>query len=256
VDLAARVSAAVEQAERFERTRQVSMALQSAMLTAPPDHPLAQVQARYVPAVAELEVGGDWYDAFALPDGDLAVGVGDVAGHDLSAAAAMGQLRSMLRALAYETEGAPSDVVRRLDRVASRLQVTGFTTLVFGRICRHAGRTLFHWANAGHPPPVLLPPDGEPVLLSGGVGVVLGVAPERPRTDREVELVPGSTLLLYTDGLVERRNDPDDRAAADLLDLVRRGRGLPLHDLCEHLVRGTTADTGDDMVVLAVRVPA
>ena len=130
------VSTAVEQAERFQQTRQVSLALQSAMLSAPPRHPLVEVHARYLPAVADLEVGGDWYDAFALPGGDLAVGVGDVAGHDLSAAAAMGQLRSMLRALAYETEGAPSDVVARLDRVASRLDVTGFTTLVFGRIGR------------------------------------------------------------------------------------------------------------------------
>jgi serine phosphatase RsbU (regulator of sigma subunit) len=103
---------------------------------------------------------------------------------------------------------------------------------------------------------VLVPACGEPVLLTGGVGVVLCVAPHCPRADREVELPPGATLLLYTDGLVERRNDPEDRAAADLLDLVRRGRGLPLSDLCDHLVRGTTADTGDDMVVLALRVPA
>ena len=85
---------------------------------------------------------------------------------------------------------------------------------------------------------------------------MLGVAPDRPRTDREVELLPGATLLLYTDGLVERRNDPDDTASAVLLDLVRRGKELPLSDLCDHLVRGTGADTGDDMVVLALRVSA
>jgi PAS domain S-box-containing protein len=254
VELADRASAAVEQAERFEQTRQVSLALQSAMLSAPARHPLVEVQARYLPAVADLEVGGDWHDAFTLPDGDLAVGVGDVAGHDLSAAAAMGQLRSMLRALAYETAG-PADVVRRLDRVASALDVTGFTTLVFGRICRAGDTTVFRWANAGHPPPVLLPPDGEPMLLTEGIGVVLGVAPDRPREDCEVELPPGSTLLLYTDGLSELRNDPDDRAPAQLLDLVRRGKDLALPDLCEHLVRGTAADTGDDMVVLALRVP-
>jgi PAS domain-containing protein/GAF domain-containing protein len=256
VELAARASAAVEQAERFEQTRRVSLALQSAMLSAPPQHPFVEMHARYVPAVADLEVGGDWYDAFALPGGDLAVGVGDVAGHDLSAAAAMGQLRSMLRALAFETEGGPADVVARLDRVASRLDVTGFTTLVFGRVQRCGDATVFRWANAGHPPPVLVPPDGDPTLLTGGVGVVLGVAPQRPRTDREVALAPGSTLLLYTDGLLERRNDPDDRAPGELLDLVRRGTGLALPDLCEHLVRGTSADTGDDMVVLALRVPA
>jgi serine phosphatase RsbU (regulator of sigma subunit)/PAS domain-containing protein len=256
VELAARASAAVEQAERFQRTRQAAVALQAAMLTAPPTHPFVELQARYLPAVAELDVGGDWYDAFALPGGDLAVGVGDVAGHDLSAAATMGQLRSMLRALAYETEGAPSDVVRRLDRVASRLEVTRFTTLLYGRVARADGGTVFRWANAGHPPPVLVSPCGDPVLLTGGVGVVLGVAPQCPRADREVELRPGATLLLYTDGLVERRNDPEDHASADLLDLVRRGKGLSLSDLCDHLVRGTTADTGDDMVVLALRVPA
>jgi serine phosphatase RsbU (regulator of sigma subunit)/PAS domain-containing protein len=254
VELAARASAAVEHAEHFQQTRRVSLALQAAMLSAPPTHPGVEVQARYLPAATDLEVGGDWYDAFDLPDGDLAVGVGDVAGHDLSAAATMGQLRSMLRALAYETGDAPSDVVRRLDRVASRLDVTGFTTLLFGRLCRRADRTVFRWANAGHPPPVLVPPDGEPELLRGGVGVVLGVAPDLPRTDREVELPPGATLLLYTDGLFERRNDPDDRASVDLLDLVHRGKELPLSDLCDHLVRGTGADTGDDMVVLALRV--
>jgi PAS domain S-box-containing protein len=256
VELAARASVAVEHAEHFQQTRQVSMALQAAMLTAPPTHPGVELEARYLPAATDLEVGGDWYDAFALPGGDLAVGVGDVAGHDLSAAAAMGQLRSMLRALANETDGAPSDVVACLDRVASRLDVTGFTTLVFGRIGRRAGATVFRWANAGHPPPVLVPAEGDPVQLTGGVGVVLGVAPELPRVDQEVELAAGSTLLLFTDGQLERRNDPDDRAPGALLDLVRRGKGLALPDLCEHLVRGTTADTGDDMVVLALRVPA
>jgi PAS domain S-box-containing protein len=258
VELAARVSAAVEQAERFAQTRRVALALQSAMLSAPPHHPLVEVQARYLPAVADLEVGGDWYDAFPLPGGDLAVGVGDVVGHDLSAATAMGQLRSMLRALAFETgtgTGGPADVVRRLDRVASTLAVTGFTTLVFGRIARRGDTTVFSWANAGHPPPVLVSPAGEPELLTGDVGVVLGVAPDRPRTDREVPLAPGSTLLLYTDGLLERRDDPDGRAPGELLDLVRRGHGLALSDLCEHLIRGTSADTGDDVVVLALRVP-
>ena len=254
-ELAARASAAVEQAERFDRTRRVSLALQSAMLSVPARHPLVEVEARYLPAVADLEVGGDWHDAFALPDGDLAVGVGDVAGHDLSAAATMGQLRSMLRALAYETDGGPADVVARLDRVASRLDVTGFTTLVFGRVQRRGGETVFRWANAGHPPPVLVPVDGDPVLLTGDVGVVLGVAPTLPRVEREVVLEPGSVLLLYTDGLVEQRFDPDGRAPDDLLDLVRRGKGLALPDLCEHLVRGTASDTGDDMVVLALRVP-
>jgi Serine phosphatase RsbU, regulator of sigma subunit len=110
------------------------VALQSAMLSDPPEHPGLVMEARYLPAAAELRVGGDWYDAFPLPGGDLAVGVGDVAGHDLAAAATMGQLRSMLRGLAHDSEAAPSVVVRSLDRVASALDVTGFTTLIYGRI--------------------------------------------------------------------------------------------------------------------------
>jgi len=250
---------ALDRAIRYESERTIAETLQQSVLPqALPEVDGVTFAARYLPGEAGVDVGGDWYDAFALPDGDLAVGVGDVAGHDLSAAATMGQLRSMLRALACETgseiPATPSDVVCRLDRVASRLDVTGFTTLAFGRVGRRAGRTVFRWANAGHPPPVLVPPDGEPELLREGVGMVLGVAPDRQRTDREVELAPGATLLLYTDGLVERRNDPDDTASAHLLDLVRRGKELPLSDLCDHLVRGTGADTGDDMVVLALRV--
>jgi serine phosphatase RsbU (regulator of sigma subunit) len=97
-------------------------------------------------------------------------------------------------------------------------------------------------------------PDGEPQLLTGEVDVVLGVDPSTQRRDREVELGAGSTLLLYTDGLFERRRDPDDRAGGDLLDLVRGGAALPLPELCDHLVQGTAADSGDDIVVLALRL--
>jgi PAS domain S-box-containing protein len=253
-ELAGRASTAVEHAREFQQSRQVSLALQSAMLTEPPRYPGLEIEARYVAAVAELEVGGDWYDAFVLPGGDLAVGVGDVAGHDLPAAAVMGQLRSMLRALAYDSDADPSEVLDRLDRVASRLDVTRFTTLIYGRISRERGRTRFRWANAGHPVPLLVGPDGRPRAVPGDVGVVLGVDPGAERIDQEIVLEPGSTLLLHTDGLVERRRDPADRAGSDLLDLVRSAAGLPLPDFCDHLIRGTAADTGDDMVVLAVRL--
>ncbi len=257
-ELVARASSAVDHGLRFQQTRQVSLALQDSMLTEPPapaDIGISglEVQARYLPAAAELEVGGDWYDAFRLPGGDLALAVGDVVGHDLSAAAVMGQLRSMLRALAFDSEGDPSYVLRRLDRVASRLGVTRFTTLIYGRVRRVDGRTLFRWSSAGHPAPVLVDPAGVPRLLEGDVDVVLGVEPDLPRRDREVELAPGSTLLLYTDGLVERRHDPDDQDTAQLLDLVRAAAGLPLAAFCDHLVRETGADTGDDVVVLALR---
>jgi PAS domain S-box-containing protein len=251
-ELGVRASAAVEKAVAFHQSRQVAVALQSAMLSEPTSVPGCEVEARYLPAAAGLAVG-DWFDAFPLPGGDLAVGVGDVAGHDLPAAATMGQLRSMLRALA-DGAAPPSTVVSRLDRVATRLGVTRFTTLVHGHLVRHADRTVFRWSNAGHPPPVLVSPSGEPRFLAGDVGIVLGVAPDSPRHDSEVSLPPGSTLLLYTDGLVERRRDPDERAGADLLDLVRAHAHRPLREFCDHLVRGTSADTDDDIAVLAVRV--
>lgn len=252
-ELGTRASAAVERAVAFQQNRQVAVALQSAMLSQPPTVPGYAIEARYLPAAAGLAVGGDWFDAFVLPGGDLAVGVGDVAGHDLPAATTMGQLRSMLRALADGT-GPPSSVVARLDDVATRLAVTHFTTLVHGHLIRDGQGTRFRWCNAGHPPPVLVPADGPPRFLTGHVGLVLGVAPGTARHDSEVLLPPGATLLLYTDGLVERRRDPDDRAGAELLELVAAHVHRPLGEFCDHLVRLTGADTDDDIAVLAVRV--
>jgi PAS domain S-box-containing protein len=253
-ELGSRASAAVERATAFQQSRQVAVALQGAMLTEPPVVSGLDIEARYLPAAVGLAVGGDWFDAFPLPGGDLAVGVGDVAGHDLPAAATMGQLRSMLRALA-DGGRPPSAAVAALDRVATRLRVTRFTTLVHGHVGQRPGEpTVFRWSNAGHPQPVLVSAAGEPRFLGGDVGIVLGVAPHSPRHDNVVELPPGSTLLLYTDGLVERRRDADDRAGAELLDLVRRHAHRPLGEFCDHLVRDTAADTDDDIVVLAVRI--
>ncbi len=253
-DLGVRASAAVERATAFQHHRQVAVALQSAMLTEPPAVPGVAIEARYLPAVAGLAVGGDWYDAHLLPGGELAIGVGDVEGHDVAAATAMGQLRSMLRALAT-SDAPPSHAVRRLDEVATRLTVTRFTTLVHGHVLpAGADGAVFRWCNAGHPPPILVGPDGTPQRLQGAVDLVLGVAPGRPRRDNETLLPPGSTLLLYTDGLVERRRDPDDRAGADLLELVRAHAHRPLPEFCDRLVRDTAADTEDDIVVLGVRV--
>ncbi|MBW0118029.1 SpoIIE family protein phosphatase [Pseudonocardia abyssalis] len=252
-ELGTRASTAVERATAFQQSRQVAVALQSAMLTDPPTAPGLEIETRYLPAAAGLAVGGDWFDAFPLPGGDLAVGVGDVAGHDLPAAATMGQLRSMLRALA-DADHPPSTAVAALDRVATRLAVTRFTTLVHGHVVQRAGEAVFRWSNAGHPPPVVVSAAGEPAFLTGDVGIVLGVAPDTVRRDSEIVLPPGSTLLLYTDGLVERRRDPDGRANADLLELVRAHAHRPLGEFCDHLVRDTAADTDDDIVVLAVRV--
>lgn len=147
--LAARAGAAVSQGLRLARERETSLTLQRSMLTQAPVVPGLEVATRYRPSVADAEIGGDWYDAFARPDGDLMVVIGDVAGHDLAAAATMGQLRSMLRALAVDRDAPPADLLARLDAVATSLDVTDFTTLVLGRLrvgrsavtgCRCTGR--------------------------------------------------------------------------------------------------------------------
>jgi PAS domain S-box-containing protein len=251
VELAERASAAVGAALTYERSSQVSVALQAAMLGEPVPHPGVEVVGRYLPAAEELQVGGDWYDSFPLPDGDLAIGVGDVVGHDLSAAVAMGQLRSMLRALAHDRDAAPPEVVARLDGVATRLAVTRLASLIYGRLSTSGSTTHLRWSNAGHPPPLLIEAAGEPRLLRG-VDLVLGVRPETERTDYEVDLAPGSLLLLYTDGLVERRNDPDDEGQAALPARARTGGGLTLAEFCDHVLTGAV-DVADDIALLAVR---
>ncbi|MGH3930191.1 MAG: SpoIIE family protein phosphatase [Pseudonocardiaceae bacterium] len=244
-----RASVAIGHGLAYQRTREHALALQRSMLTDPPQVPGLQLAACYRPAGQDAEVGGDWYDAFLLPGGDLAVVIGDVVGHDMAAAATMGQLRSMLRALAVDTGGTPQDVVTRLDRLASGLQVTSFTTLLYGRIRRTGSGHVLYWANAGHPPPLLMVRDGPSRLLNEAKGLVIGAQPDTDRYGMEVALPPGSTLLLYTDGLTERRGGyPDD----DVIDRAAVLAGIPLDRLCDELLSG--APTYDDVALLAVRV--
>lgn len=244
-----RASVAIGHGLAYQRSREHALALQRSMLTDPPEVPGLQLAACYRPAGQDAEVGGDWYDAFLLPGGDLAVVIGDVVGHDMAAAATMGQLRSMLRALAVDTGGTPEDVVSRLDRLATGLQVTSFTTLLYGRIRQVGSAPVLHWSNAGHPPPLLMIRDGPSQLLSEAKGLVIGAQPETSRYGMEVTLPPGSTLLLYTDGLTERRGrHPDD----DIIERCAGLAGIPLDQLCDELLSG--APTYDDVALLAVRV--
>ncbi|MGH4015291.1 MAG: SpoIIE family protein phosphatase [Pseudonocardiaceae bacterium] len=244
-----RASVAIGHGVAYQRSREHALALQRSMLTDPPEVPGLQLAACYRPAGQDAEVGGDWYDAFLLPGGDLAVVIGDVVGHDMAAAASMGQLRSMLRALAVDTGSTPDDVVARLDRLATGLQVTSFTTLLYGRIRQTGSQCLLCWANAGHPPPLLVDSGGAGRLLTEAQGLVLGTQPDTGRRCMEVPLPPGSTLLLYTDGLTERRGGrPDD----DVVERCAALAGLPLDQLCDELLSG--APPYDDIALLAVRV--
>jgi serine phosphatase RsbU (regulator of sigma subunit) len=236
----------------------MSESLQRSLLSAPPELPGVQIAVRYSPAAHDAQVGGDWYDVFRTPEGTAQLVVGDVSGHDRDAAASMAQLRSVLRGLAYAVSQPPALVLSWLDRAMRDLQQGVLATAVLAQIEDDAsaapdGHRRLRWSNAGHPPPLLLDPDGDVRLLDSDPELMLGVQSDAVRRDHEVDLAPGTTVLMYTDGLVERRTDSLDTGMAGLLDHVRRIGALPLERFCDavleipHLVE-------DDIVLLAVRI--
>ena len=216
-----------------------------------PEIPGVALAARYVPASGELEVGGDWYDVVELPSGRVALVVGDIAGHGLKAAASMGQLRLALRAYAIE-EPSPEDAVARTHRLFQRLGSTDMATLVYLEYDPGEGRVRF--SNAGHPPPLVLMPDGTTSYLEGGLAPPLGAIPTGQRFRQSSSTLPaGATLLLFTDGLIERRGS---QLQDDLVRLREVAAGAPrdLDALCDHLLATfVTDDLGDDVALLALR---
>lgn len=242
--------------------RTVARALQDAMLPQLPDYGTLELAARYLTAAEEDQVGGDWYDAIILPNGSTSLVIGDVIGHDIVAAATMGQLRNLLRALIWDRDEVPSDVVGRLDRVIRDLRINTMATLILARVePRDAGRpdgsTSVSWTNAGHPAPILVHADGTVVVLDDATDILLGVEPASDRRDHAHLVPPGATLLLYTDGLVELRGEHIDVGQARLLDAVRRHSRLDPEHLLDAVLAEMVGDRpGDDVAVLAVRFPA
>ena len=256
-ELAARASTAVEHAHRFQETRLAALTLQQAMLTELPERADVQIEARYQPALANLQVGGDWYDAFTLPCGDLGLVVGDVVGHDLHAATVMGQLRSMFRGIAMDDATDPPAAVGRINELAIALKITQFTTLLYARLAPDpAGGATLTWTSAGHPVPMLIRPGDGARSLTGGAGMVLGVPTHGTRTSGQASLAPGSTLLLYTDGLIERRAVDLDEMTTRLETLAAELAAAPLRVFCDELLAQSLPEAGDDIALLAVRLPA
>lgn len=258
------LGAAVDRADarRVERSeaaaaRAMSEALQRSMLTDPPDLAPLDVAVRYLPARNDTRVGGDWYDAFRLPDGDACLVIGDVAGHDQRAAAVMGQLRNVLRGVALTVGSPPSLVLGALDRAMDQLgqpAMSSALVLVAGRDDEGAAAgTAVTWSSAGHLPPLLLEPDGTARLLWSEADLMLGVHPGTPRHDHRFVLAPGATLLLFTDGLVERR-DVGLEAGLESLRATSAGlQTLDLDNLCEAVLHQVGGAPEDDIALLAVR---
>jgi sigma-B regulation protein RsbU (phosphoserine phosphatase) len=238
---------------------QTAETLQRNLLGQPPRVPLLETAVRYQPASRHTQVGGDWYDAFAFPDGTTMLVIGDVAGHDAPAAATMAQTRGMLRGVAQMVPGSPAAVLSALDRAVGSLGIDTLVTVAVATVSpgpadRNGSPTL-RWSNAGHPPPVLVCADGTTKLLERRPELLLGVHAAPDRSDHELALAPGDTLLLYTDGLIERRTMPLDEGTEWLLRLLQEVGRKPLDQLCDTLLREIGDAVDDDVALLAVRVP-
>jgi serine phosphatase RsbU (regulator of sigma subunit) len=236
--------------------QRISETLQRSLLTAPPVSDRLHIAVSYRPASHVAQVGGDWHDAFVTADGWTSLVIGDVAGHDKDAAAAMAQVRNLLRGVAQTLNAAPAAVLAALDRAMDRLDLGVLATVVLAQVSEpdDEGRRVVRWCNAGHPPPLLVRADGSAELLSRTPDLLTGLLPDAERADHELVLELGDTLLLFTDGLVETRGgDIED----DLESLRRRVGGRPVAADPEQLLAQLADDTpelSDDVALLAARL--
>ncbi|MEG9226454.1 SpoIIE family protein phosphatase [Aeromicrobium sp. Sec7.5] len=281
-DIGSRAGLALGNARAFVEQRDMAEALQRSLLTAPPEPDHLHVVVRYEPAAEAVQVGGDWYDSFLQPGGATNVVIGDVIGHDTASAAAMGQMRSLLRGIAMTTDEGPADVLRRMDAVIDGLRVDSSASAVVARFEqteqeRADGVTRMRWSNAGHPPPLVVMVRGDegvvdpadlaaPVpetavevreLWADQTNMLLGLFPDAPRTESVVSLPRGATVLLYTDGLVERRGEGVEQGIARLAGVLRDlvAEGLDLESACDEVLRRMLPGRPeDDVALVAVRL--
>ncbi|HET9689656.1 MAG TPA: SpoIIE family protein phosphatase [Acidimicrobiales bacterium] len=267
-DLGRRAGITLDNARLYEQEHRVAEVLQRSLLPAIPKVDGAAVSASYLPANSVADVGGDFYELLDLPDGSLGVAIGDVVGHDMTAAAAMGHLRGLLRACAWETadEGRttePGRVLDRVDRLVQGLDVVPLATLVYLRAERATDGAVarpdesawrLSWASAGHPPPLVRLPDGAVEPLVGAGGVLLGATDDATRSSAVRTVPPGTTVVGYTDGLIERRGEDLDLGIARLCAALAQSDPTDLDGLVQALVGGIGETRDDDIAVIAVRL--
>jgi PAS domain S-box-containing protein len=260
-DVADRAGLALDNSRLYAQQQQLAEGLQRSLLTEPPEPDHAQIAVRYLPAVEAARVGGDWYDAFLQPSGATMLVIGDVVGHDTEAAAAMGQLRGLLRGIATYSDAGPMEVLRGLDASMAVLQTRVLATAAIARFEQTAdeyerGVTRMRWANAGHLPPLVINPDGSVAELASWKGdLLLGVDADVRRQESVVTLDRGATVLLFTDGLVERRDADLDAGLVRLRDALVDLAGLPLEELLDEVLeRLVDGRPEDDVALVAVRL--
>src|SRR5215216_1688402 len=237
--------------EVYQREHRIAETLQRSLLPErlPPIEGVA-LAARYLPGARGAAIGGDWYDVLERPDGRVALVMGDVAGHGLRAAASMGQLRNAFRAYGM-VEASPAEVVARINRLVMSGVEQVMATVLYLVLDRESGEVSF--SAAGHPPPLVIAPGG-PYFLEGGRSVPVGAADPAVFRESTAMLQPGSSLLLYTDGLVERRDTPLDERLEQLAAAARAAAD-DISGLCEDILSSVLGDAepGDDVALLAVR---
>ncbi|MFE0811552.1 SpoIIE family protein phosphatase [Streptomyces sp. NPDC058848] len=257
-DITRRAGLALDNARLYQRQRKVAETMQRHLLPQLPTVPGVDMAVRYVPAPHASSVGGDWYDAFALTDSSHALVIGDVVGHDLDAAAGMAQVRNMLRAFAWsQPRAAPSVVVTQLDEAVKHIAEVPTATIILATLALgHDGLWRLHWTNAGHPPPLLVSHDGQANYLEDAHGILLGTGVRRPRPNAVTVLPPRTTLLLYTDGLVESPHRSIDRGLERLRRHAASLAHRPLGSFCDSLLEQVRPeDNDDDVAMLALRTP-
>ena len=248
--VSASFTAALMRADELGALRQISDTLQDAMLALASDLPT--VAARYLPKASNLTVGGDWYDVLDLGEGCRGLVVGDCVGHGLGAATAMGALRNVSRALLVDGRG-PAEVVASLDRFAATVPAAVCATMVC--VVVDLGRQHITYSNAGHPPPLLVH-DDEVIWLDEARGAPLAVG-EPTRREARLDVQPDDLLVLYTDGLVERRNEVIDVGLRRLADAALVARHQPVEVVADRLIAELVSDApGDDVALVVKRIHA
>ena len=252
-DLGRRAAMALDNARLYAHHRDVSETLQRSLLPESfPAVPGLDITARYLPGGPGVEVGGDWYDVLYLPGGSVGLAIGDVAGKGIRAASVMGQLRTTLRVVGADRWG-PSAVLTGVDRLFQRFEEGEMATLLFLTLDPASGA--ISYSAAAHPPPLVVDPDGGARYLEDGRGLPLGVAPAPRYRDAGGRLEAGSTLLLYTDGLVERSGESIDEGL-DRLRRVAAGAPAEAGALADHVLRQMLGQEArpDDVALLAVHM--
>lgn len=256
VEIAHRAALAVQNARAYQQEHQIAESLQRALLpTTVPSVAGLDLAVRYVAATDGASVGGDWYDVLAFADGTTGIVVGDVVGHDIAATTSMGQIRNSLRAYAAEDHLAPAAALARVDRHYDSLGLT-YATCLFGLL--DPASSTFRWSNAGHPPPLLVS-EGRATFLEDGLGLLLGVTGGDGMEEATTAVRDGDVLVLYTDGLVERRGESLaaglQRLATTTRELVAEGGGAD--HICDALLEALVppeATRLDDVALLVARI--